>query len=342
MTPANKEKIAVLGGGAWGSTLAAHLAEYDHDVFLWEFSPEVAEQLKTARTLKTIPKLRLPRDVQVTHRIDEAVKGRNIVVCAVPSHTVRPTFTALSENKLLPKNALVIIATKGLERNTDERMSEIIRVLLPGLNDLVTFTGPSHAEEIVLGQPVVMVAASESPEVAHRVRSLFMSDKFRIYTSRDTIGVELGGALKNIYALACGIVDGLGLGDNVKAALMTRGLVEMTRLGTALGAKAVTFFGLSGLGDLIVTCNSRHSRNRLLGEKIGSGKSFEEAMSEMTMVAEGVNTTRSAHHLAQRHGVEAPIINEMHQVLFENKSPRDSIKDLMSRQVRSEMEGIVL
>jgi glycerol-3-phosphate dehydrogenase (NAD(P)+) len=189
---------------------------------------------------------------------------------------------------------------------------------------------------------VALVSASKSKESAVRVQKLFASDIFRVYTNDDPVGVELGGSLKNIYAVACGIIDGLKLGDNTKAALLTRGLLEMTRLGTAMGAQTLTFFGLSGLGDLIVTCNSKHSRNRLVGEKIGSGKTLKQALSEMTMVAEGVNSTQSAYDLAQAKKVEVPIINEMVRVLFENKSPRDSIKDLLARQMGAEMEGIVL
>ncbi len=336
-----KEKIVVLGGGSWGATLATHLAQNKHEVTLWEYFPEVVESLKKTRTLKTLPQLRLPESVKVTSHIKEAAEGKNIVLSAVPSHTVRSTFKA-ARDAAFKKGALIISATKGIETTTFKRMSEIIEELVPDAKGVVVLAGPSHAEEVAMEQPVVMVAASQKKEYAEEVRDLFASDLFRIYASVDPAGVELGGALKNIYALACGVVDGLSYGDNIKAALMSRGLIEMTRLGTALGAKTATFFGLTGLGDLIVTCNSKHSRNRLLGEKIGSGKNLKQALSEMTMVAEGVNSTQSAYHLAKQKGIEAPIINEMYQVLFEDKPPRESIKDLMSRQVGTEMEGVVL
>lgn len=336
------ERIAVLGGGSWGATLAAQLAGNGHDVMIWEFDRGVAEKLRTERTLATLPQLKLPSSVQITNTLADALKGRPIVLSVTPSHTVRATMIHAVATGMLEKGAMMISATKGLEDGTFATMSQIIREAFPAAGDIVILSGPSHAEEVASKRPVAMVAACASTKAAERVQDLFISENFRVYTSNDPLGVELGGSLKNIYAVACGVVDGLDLGDNTKAALLTRGLAEMTRLGTAMGAKTTTFFGLSGLGDLIVTCGSRHSRNRLLGEKVGSGKTLALALAEMTMVAEGVVTCRAAQRLAQDRGVNMPIVNEMYQILFAGKSARDSMKDLMTRQTRAEMEGIVV
>ncbi len=337
-----KEKVCVLGGGSWGATLAAHLSKQGHDVMIWEYSPQVAEYLKKERSLKTLPQLKLPAEIQISNEIAEALKARDVILSVTPSHAVRSTFEAASAKHALAKGALVISATKGIENGSFSTMSQIIYEIFPDVGELVILTGPSHAEEVAQQQPVALVAASSSQKAAERVRDMFSSETFRIYTGSDSLGAELGGSLKNVYAVACGIVDGLGLGDNTKAALMTRGLAEMSRLGAEMGAQTVTFFGLSGLGDLIVTCGSRHSRNRLVGEKIGSGKTLKQALSEMTMVAEGVKTTEAAFNLAKTKRVEMPIVNEMYKILFENKAPRESIKDLMARNVGAEMEGITL
>lgn len=337
-----KETISVFGGGTWGATLAHHLASKGHQVAIWEFNPKVAEILSQSRTLSTLPGFKLNPDVQVTNDMKTSLKGANIILSVVPSHTARETFKNAAATKALTKGMMVINASKGIENKTGATMSQIIREMFPEVGDIVILSGPSHAEEISQGQPAALVAASKSKEATQFVQKLFASEVFRLYTSDDPIGVELGGALKNIYAVACGIIDGLKLGDNTKAAMMTRGLLEMTRLGTKMGAQTLTFFGLSGLGDLIVTCGSKHSRNRLLGEKIGSGKTLNQALAEMTMVAEGVNSTQSAYELIQSRNVKAPIIEEMYQMLFKNKSPRDSIKDLLARQMGAEMEGIAL
>jgi len=337
-----KEHIAVLGGGTWGATLASHLAKQGHDVIIWEFVKEVADHLKKNRSLKTLPELKIPAQVQITNDLAETLKGRDVLLSVTPSHAVRATFSAAVAGGALTPGALVISATKGIENGTFSTMSQIISQVFPGVGELVILTGPSHAEEVAMGQPVALVSASHSKPASERVRDMFSSDIFRVYTGKDPIGAEIGGSLKNIFAVACGIVDGLKLGDNTKAALMTRGLTEMARLGKVLGAETMTFFGLSGLGDLIVTCGSKHSRNRLLGEKIGSGKTLAAALAEMTMVAEGVKTAESAYHLGKSKKVELPIVGEVYKILFENKPPRDSIRDLMSRQVGAEMEGVVV
>ncbi len=339
----SQQKIGVLGGGSWGATLASQLSLVGHDVSLWEFNPTVAQHLKNNRQLATLPGFHLHEKVAVSNQIDEPIRDKDFVLCVVPSHTVRSTFSTKALQKALKRGVTIIIATKGIETDTDKRMSEIIRELCPQIGDIVILSGPSHAEEVSEGKPVVLVAGSTSSTAAHQVRGMFNAEQFRVYVSDDPIGVELGGSLKNVFALACGISDGLQLGDNIKAAILSRGLIEMTRLGTSLGAQTLTFFGLSGLGDLIVTSNSRHSRNRHLGEMIGQGKTLEQALKLMTMVAEGVNTTKSAFQLAHKSRIDTPIIKEMHQVLFENKSPRESLKDLMARNVRTEeMEGIIV
>lgn len=338
----SKEKIAVLGGGTWGSTLAAQLAKNGHDVMIWEFAADVAEKLRKERTLKTLPQLKLPESVQITNILSEALKGRKIILSVTPSHAVRSTFTAAVKTGALEAGAMVISATKGIENVTFSTMSQIIHEIFPQAGELVILSGPSHAEEVAIGKPVALVAGSKSVAAAAKVKDLFLSETFRVYTSTDPLGVELGGSLKNVYAVACGVVDGLDLGDNTKAAVISRGLLEMTRLGHTMGAQTLTFFGLSGLGDMIVTCGSQHSRNRLLGEKLGAGKDLKQALGEMTMVAEGVNTAKSAFNLAQAKKVELPIVNEVYKILFENKPPKESIRDLMAREAGAEMEGITL
>ncbi len=337
-----KERVAVLGGGTWGATLAVHLAKLGHDVMIWEYAKDVADFLRKQRTLKTLPELQIPASVQVSNDIGETLRDRPVVLSVTPSHGVRSTFAAAQSSGALANTALVISATKGIENRTFCTMSQIISEIFPAASELVILSGPSHAEEVALGRPVALVSASKSRSAADRVKEMFSQERFRVYTSSDPLGVELGGSIKNVYAVASGIVDGLDLGDNTKAALMTRGLAEMARLGKVMGAQPVTFFGLSGLGDLIVTCGSKHSRNRMLGEKIGKGKNLKQALSEMTMVAEGVNTTESAYHLSRAKKVEMPIVNEIYKILFENKPPQDSIRDLMARQVGAEMEGIAV
>jgi glycerol-3-phosphate dehydrogenase (NAD(P)+) len=336
------EKIAVLGGGTWGATLAVVLAKNGHDVMIWEYNPDVARFLQEKRSLATLPQLVLPASIRITDTMADALAGRSIILSVTPSQTVRATFEkAATTNKLEP-GAMVISASKGIEHETCLTMDRVIKSVYAQVGPVVVLSGPSHAEEVAVGKPAGLLAASEIIAAAVKTQSLFSCDTLRVYTGDDPLGAELGGALKNVYALACGVVDALDYGDNTKAALISRGLMEMTRLGKKLGAKAVTFFGLSGLGDMIVTCGSKHSRNRLLGEKIGHGKTLEQALTEMTQVAEGVATTRSALQLASREQVPMPIVEEMAHVLFNNKNPRQSIHDLMSRQTGPEMEGITI
>jgi glycerol-3-phosphate dehydrogenase (NAD(P)+) len=335
-----KTRIGVLGGGSWGATLANHLGYLGHDVSVWEFVPTLAEHLEKTRTLTILPSLRLHDSVRVTSDLAQALSEREVVVSAVPSEHVRGTFRAINQKACFPTGAWAVSVTKGVENDTLFRMSEVIVQELPALTKKVAIlSGPSHAEEVVQGIPTAVVSAG--PEgFPEKVHDIFNGEALRVYTSPDAIGVELGGAFKNIYAVACGVCDGLGLGDNTKAALMTRGLNEMTRLGMAAGAQGVTFFGLSGLGDLIVTCLSRHSRNRLLGEKIGQGKTLKEALADMTMVAEGVRTAKSGYQQSQRSGLSLPIITEIYKCLYEDKPAREAVRDLTARPVTDEMSHI--
>jgi glycerol-3-phosphate dehydrogenase (NAD(P)+) len=334
------EKIAVIGGGSWGATLANLLAGNGHDVAVWEFVREVAEHLKKTRSLKVMPHLKLHAAALVTSDLSEALRGRGVVVCAVPSEFTRATFRAVRESKAVSPGAWVVSVSKGIEPDSLKRMSEVIEDELPAVKGRVAvLSGPSHAEEVALGQSTLVVAAGPA-ELAKATQALFVTDSFRVYTSADTVGVEFGGAVKNVYAVGCGIADGLGLGDNAKAALMTRGLNEMVRLGIAYGGQGITFMGLSGIGDLIVTCASRHSRNRLLGEKIGTGKTLKEALGEMTMVAEGVVTAKSVHQLSKKFGVEVPIIAELYRCLHEGKPARQALRDLLQRPAEDEMSQV--
>jgi glycerol-3-phosphate dehydrogenase (NAD(P)+) len=333
-------KLCVLGAGSWGIALSTHLYRIGHSIRLWDFDQVKAETLKQTRENQIfLPGVFLPNDILVTSRMEEALDGREGVVLAVPSHAVRPTIQkAIS---FWPKDAWITCATKGLEEQSHLRMSELLQQYINDENHISVISGPSHAEEVSQKMPTTIVAASNNSALSKTVQSVFHSDYFRVYTSTDVAGVELGGALKNIIAIAAGISDGLGLGDNSKAALMTRGLHEITRLGVALGAQPQTFAGLAGMGDLIVTCCSRHSRNRLLGEKIGKGASLKQALSEMVMVAEGVKTSHAAVELAQKTKVEVPITEEVYKVLFEEKSAKEAVKSLMARAARAEQDSTV-
>lgn len=333
-------KLCVLGAGSWGIALSAHLHRAGHSVRLWEHNPAKAEQLQQTRENKVLlPGILLPADILVTSKIEQAFDGREGVVLAVPSHVVRETIQ--KAGGFWPKQAWVACAAKGLEEDSHLRMSEVLKEYIKNIDLISVISGPSHAEEVSRKMPTTVVAASTNPSLSSTVQTVFHSDYFRVYTSMDVVGVELGGALKNVIAIAAGISDGLGLGDNSKAALMTRGLHEITRLGVALGAQPPTLAGLAGMGDLIVTCCSRHSRNRLLGEKIGKGATLEQALAEMVMVAEGVKTSRAALELAQRAKVEVPITYEVYRVLFENKSAKEAVKSLLGRSAKAEQDPMV-
>ncbi len=289
------------------------------------------------RTNPLIPEAHLPKEVVVSNSIETCLKEAAGVVMAVPSSAIRST--ALTAKPFLNPKSWIVCVSKGLEPKTHLRLSEVLSQSLPPGTPIGVLSGPSHAEEVARKMPTTVVAASYDLALAEKIQSVFHADFFRVYTSPDLLGVELGASLKNVIAIAAGILDGLGLGDNTKAALMTRGLYEMTRLGVALGANPQTFAGLAGIGDLMVTCISRHSRNRLLGEKIGQGKSLEQALKEMTMVAEGMNTAKAALDLALTVGVEIPITQEVYNVMFEGKKPSDAVKSLLNRSPKPEHES---
>jgi glycerol-3-phosphate dehydrogenase (NAD(P)+) len=339
--PPKSERIAVLGAGSWGATLAGLLADKGHAVSLWEIDPKAAKSLSDTRQLRVLPDMKLAKSVEVTSDLKKALEGRSVIVSATPSQFVRSTLKAVASTGAVSSHSILISVTKGLEDKTLKCMSEIIREELGGPAErIAVLSGPSHAEEVCRHMPTAIVAASLDPAVSSRVQSMFTEDYFRVYTHNDMLGVELGGTLKNVIAIGCGISDGLGLGDNTKAAIMTRGLNEMARLGVKRGAQLLTFFGLTGMGDLIVTCLSQHSRNRSLGEKIGRGKTPEQALAEMTMVAEGHKTAPAAYAMAKQYGVECPLMEQIYLVLYQGKNPRDSLRELMERQTPSEWREI--
>jgi glycerol-3-phosphate dehydrogenase (NAD(P)+) len=338
---AQKERIAVLGAGSWGATLATLLSENGHDVALWEFDPAAASALSSSRKLPVLPDLTLPPAVQVTNDLKAALQGRRVILSATPSHFVRSTMYAVKQSKTLDPKSIVVSVTKGLEEKTHLRMSQVIAEELKlHAGRMAVLSGPSHAEEVCQRMPTAVVLAATGPKTAENLANIFQADYFRVYPHHDVIGVELAGSIKNIFAIVCGIADGLGLGDNTRAAILTRGLNEMTRIGVKMGGEAFTFFGLAGMGDLIVTCMSRHSRNRSLGQKIGEGKSAKEALSEMTMVAEGMKTAPSVYQLSKKLNLDCPLTGEIYQVLYKGKNPKSSLHDLMRRATRNEWQGL--
>lgn len=335
-----KMKIGVLGAGSWGTALAVLLYKNGHDVILWEFQEDVARRLVEMReNVDFLPGVKIPKEITISSDLEEVVVEKDILLVMVPSHVVRSVSEQVSRFTL--GEPLLVSCSKGIENDTLLRMSEVLTQTIPGLptDRIVVLSGPSHAEEVGRGIPTVVTAASTGRVSSRQIQEIFMNPAFRVYSSDDVIGVELGGALKNSIAIAAGIADGVGFGDNTKAALLTRGMVEITRLGTAMGANPLTFAGLSGIGDLIVTCTSRHSRNRYVGEEIGKGKSLQEVLDNMVMVAEGVRTTTSAVDLSKRYGIEMPITEEVYRVLFEGKDPKRAVYDLMTRDPKSEDWG---
>lgn len=331
------DRIAILGAGSWGMAIASLLDKNGHNVRIWEFNHEDYQKLLKYRTHPDkLKQNRLAESVDITNDLEYAVDGALWITLAVPSQFLRSVLVKLTGHKF-GATGFVNLA-KGIETTSLRRMSTVIREEL-GVESarIVTLSGPSHAEEVVADLPTAVVAAGISPDVISEVQRIFSTQSFRVYGSDDLIGVELGGSLKNIIAIAAGIIAGLGLGDNTMGALMTRGLAEMTRLGIAMGAQPRTFAGLSGIGDLITTCSSRHSRNRYVGEKIGQGQKLSTVLASMTMVAEGVETTRSGYALAGQHKVEMPITNEVYKVLFEDKPPDEAVDDLMGRSLKSEI-----
>lgn len=328
-------KVAILGGGGMATACTTLLTESsDVAVSMWVRKAEIAEDLRKHRENKRLlPGVPLPESVDVTSNIDEAVEGADFLVVAIPTEFLREALTPLAAH--LKKSLPVISVIKGIEKDTFFRPSEIIADVL-GPRSVVALGGPSHAEEIARRLPASVVAASGDIQLAKQTQKLFSTDRFRVYTNVDIVGVELAGALKNVIAIAAGICDGGKYGDNAKSAIMTRGLVEMNRFGSALGAEPATFSGLAGVGDLITTCMSPFGRNRKLGEQLGQGESLEQILSKMDAVAEGVNTTRSVYDLAEDKGLDMPITTEIYRVLFEGKSPNDATQTLMTRPQREE------
>jgi glycerol-3-phosphate dehydrogenase (NAD(P)+) len=328
--------LGIVGAGSWGTALALLLSSNGNRVKLWARDVTLVEALRQQRVnQKYLPGIPLPDSIAIEADLNRALQNKEGVVIAVPSHAVRSVIKNITA---IGNKVKIISVAKGIENDTLLRVSQILAERFDEDN-IAVLSGPSHAEEVSRGIPTVVVSASKNLDTAHWVQRTFMSSVFRVYTHSDVIGVELGGALKNIIAVAAGIIDGVGGGDNTKAALITRALAEVTRLGTKLGADSLTFAGLSGMGDLIVTCMSKYSRNRYLGEQIGKGRKLEEVLSEMVMVAEGVKTTRAAYQLAVKHGVEVPIISEAYKVLFENKHPKQAVFDLMTRAAKFEDWG---
>jgi len=330
----------VIGGGGWGTTLALLLVKNGHDVRLWVYEADLAERMRRDRENPVfLPGVAIPETVGITNDLNEAAADAELVVLATPSHAFRATVSRLRPRALLRTN-LVVVATKGLEQQTHRRMSEVFSDTLPVGGDPVVLAGPSHAEEVARGIPTAVVAASRDAERSRRVQEAFSNEAFRVYTNDDVIGVEIAVALKNVVAIAAGISDGLGFGDSTKGALLTRGLAEIARLGQALGARPETFAGLAGMGDLIATATSRHSRNRRLGEAIGRGSTLAEALAASPMVAEGVGTAQAAVELAARCGIELPIAEQVRAILFEGKSARAAMRELLTRDLKPEARTV--
>jgi len=329
--------VAVLGAGGWGTTLAILLHDNGHKITLYEYKPDYAEFLQKKRINEIyLPGIKIPDEIEITSNLEDAVKSRHLIVLAIPTQYIRNVIGKIHFEWI--KNSVIVNVAKGIEISSLKRVSEIIKDIFPEIDDskVSTLSGPSHAEEVARKIPTAVVVASSSIETAKFVQNEFMNPYFRVYASTDIVGVELGGSLKNVIAIGAGICDGAGFGDNTKAAIMTRGIAEISRLGIALGAKPETFAGLSGIGDVIVTCMSKYSRNRYVGEQIGKGKKLKDILSEMEMVAEGVTTAKSVYQLSQKVGVEVPICTEVYRVLYEDKDPILATTDLMTRRPKEE------
>ncbi len=338
MHTSNSVNIAVLGAGSWGIALANHCSNVGHNVALWEFDAAAAEKLaKDRRRPEVLKDAVIEASIEITSDLQKAVSGADTILLVVPSHVARGVIKNLGRSKTRDDVVLVNCA-KGIEIDTLSRISQVVEQELGAdvARRYTVLSGPSHAEEVARGIPTAVVVASQDEFVARFVQQSLNGMNFRIYRSRDVVGVELGGSLKNVIAIAAGICDGAGFGDNTKAALQPRGLAEISRLGRQLGADQMTFAGLSGMGDLIVTCMSRHSRNRYLGEEIGKGRTLDDILDAMTMVAEGVRTSQAVVKLAEMHNVEMPICSQVYQVLFEDKNPKLALQELLTREVKPE------
>ncbi len=335
------EKVAILGAGSWGTALSVCLANNDKSPTLWCRNEEQAQVMKNShQNNKYLPEVILADTIHIVTDLSEAVENADYVVLSVPSQSIREIAQQIKP--YLKTNAILINTAKGLEENTHLRLSQVVAEVLSGKpHEFVALYGPSHAEEVGRGLPTVIVASSLNHEAAAKVQDLFMSPVFRVYTDDDLIGVEIGGALKNVIALATGIALGLGFGDNAQAGLLTRGMREISRLGVKLGAQHDTFSGLTGIGDLVVTCTSMHSRNRRAGIALGQGKKLDDILKDMGMVVEGVTTTKAAVELARSLNVSLPIAEQMYGVLFENADVHDIVGNLMGRSKKSEKEDFL-
>ena len=333
------EKVTVLGAGSWGTALATVLAENGHNTLIWSHRQDQADEINTSHTNKKyLPKTVLPKNLVATANLEQAVTHGDTIVVAVPTKAIREVCSDMTP--FLTESKLFVHVSKGIEPDTLKRISELMLETLPAnvMTDIVVLSGPSHAEEVVLQHPTTVTAACQTEVAAKKVQDLFMSQYFRVYTNDDVVGVEIGGALKNVIALAAGIVDGLDYGDNAKAALITRGLAEITRLGVKMGGNPFTFSGLTGMGDLIVTCTSVHSRNWRAGNMLGKGMKLHEVLEQMGMVVEGVRTTKAAYQLAQKYNVPMPITEQLYEVLFNDKHPKAAVDNLMIRMKKPEID----
>lgn len=330
-------RVSVLGAGGWGTTLAILLNENGHDVTLWEFNPDYAETMSKFReNFYYLPKIKIPAGINITNDLHEAAGSGELLVIATPTQFIRTSFASLNDFDFGSK--IILNVSKGIEIGTMLLVNEIVEDIFPKADPdrIAALSGPSHAEEVARKIPTAVVCGSRDAAIAETVQKVFSNEYFRTYSSRDVVGVETGGALKNVIAIAAGIADGAGFGDNTKAAIMTRGISEIMRLGLTLGADRETFYGLSGIGDLIVTCSSEHSRNRFVGVEIGKGRKLDDILADMKMVAEGVSTARSAMELAKKHNVEIPIVEKVNEILFKGVSPVEATKELMLRTLKPE------
>ncbi|MCC5925776.1 MAG: NAD(P)H-dependent glycerol-3-phosphate dehydrogenase [Bacteroidetes bacterium] len=332
-------KVSVIGAGSWGTALSVVLQSNGHDVLLWAREPEIVSAINTIHRNPTyLPDLVLPGSVRATSTFEDTFAGRDMIVFATPSHTMREV--AQRARNQLNGTEIIVTVSKGIEKDTFMSMTQVLTEVLKDViseDHIGTLSGPSHAEEVARGKPTVVVSAANSRTTSRLVQEAFMTPMFRVYVNHDVIGVEVAGAVKNIMAIAAGIVDGADLGDNAKAALLTRGLLEIKRLGTRLGASQDTFSGLAGVGDLIVTCTSEHSRNRYVGYHIGKGEKLNDIRQRMSMIAEGVKTTRSVYEWSQHLGIEMPITEMVYKVLFEEKNPMEAMYELMTRESKEEI-----
>ena len=331
-------KVGVIGAGSWGTALTILLSKNGHNVTVWSIDPDEIEMLSAEREHKSkLPGAKIPETVDFTTDMEKAVRGKDFLVLAVPSAFTRSTAKKMAS--FVARDQIIVDVAKGIEEKTLMTLSQQIQEEIPQA-EVAVLSGPSHAEEVGRGLPTVVVIGAKKKKTAQYLQQMFMNEVFRVYTSPDVLGIELGGALKNVIALAAGIADGLGYGDNTKAALITRGVVEISKLGVAMGGAPESFSGLTGMGDLIVTCASMHSRNRRAGILIGQGKSMQEAMDEVKMVVEGVYSTKAAVALGEKYGISMPIVNAVNDVLFNGKSAKEAVNELMMRDGKAEYSAL--